>query len=144
MAWLERRNDGFRICFHFSGQRFTRSLLTHDARAANGALARLEDNLRRIGQQWRASGRRGIHLSCHSGGNLGAALPMHGRSLYNSIALVFNPIPFHRKNLERFPNTLPPQPQCASARLKILGSVMERAGSSPAPATLLTRGCVDF
>src|SRR4029079_13162076 len=48
MAWLEKRNDGFRICFRFSGQKFTRSLLTHDARAANGALARLEDNLRRV------------------------------------------------------------------------------------------------
>lgn len=48
MAWLEKRNDGFRICFRFSGQKFTRSLLTHDLRAANGALARLEDNLRRV------------------------------------------------------------------------------------------------
>ncbi len=48
MAWLEKRNDGFRICFRFSGQKFTRSLLTHDARAANGALARLEDNVRRL------------------------------------------------------------------------------------------------
>jgi integrase len=48
MAWLEKRNDGFRICFRFSGQKFTRSLLTEDARSANGALARLEDNLRRV------------------------------------------------------------------------------------------------
>jgi hypothetical protein len=48
MAWLEKRGDGFRICFRFSGQKFTRSLFTHDARAANGALARLEDNLRRV------------------------------------------------------------------------------------------------
>jgi len=48
MAWLEKRGDGFRICFRFSGQKFTRSLLTDDSRSANGALARLEDNLRRV------------------------------------------------------------------------------------------------
>jgi integrase len=48
MAWLEKRGDGFRLCFRFSGQKFTRSLLTEDSRSANGALARLEDNLRRV------------------------------------------------------------------------------------------------
>jgi len=41
MASLEERAGKFRIVFRFSGQ-------TRDERSARGALARLEDNLRRI------------------------------------------------------------------------------------------------
>src|SRR6478735_1663285 len=48
MVWLEKCGHCFRIYFRFSGQKFTRSLLTDDTRSASGALARPEGNLRRI------------------------------------------------------------------------------------------------
>ena len=48
MATIERHGLGFRIAFRFAGQRFRRTLKSKNAKEANGALARLEDNLRRV------------------------------------------------------------------------------------------------
>ncbi|MCY2993347.1 MAG: site-specific integrase [Planctomycetota bacterium] len=48
MASLEQRGNAYRIVFRHAGQKITRSLKTHDERAANACLARLEDNLRRL------------------------------------------------------------------------------------------------
>ena len=48
MASLELRNGTYRIVFRFGGQKFARSLKTNQVSAANLALARLEDNLRRV------------------------------------------------------------------------------------------------
>ncbi len=48
MASLELRNGNYRVVFRFGGQKFARSLNTDDSRQADLALARLEDNLRRL------------------------------------------------------------------------------------------------
>ncbi len=48
MAMLESRNGNYRVIFRFGGRRHTKSLRTSNARAASVALARLEDNLRRL------------------------------------------------------------------------------------------------
>ena len=48
MASLELRNENYRVVFRFGGQKFARSLNTDDRRQADLALARLEDNLRRL------------------------------------------------------------------------------------------------
>jgi len=48
MAWLEKRDDCYRIIFRFGDRRFARSLKTADRRAANSCLTRLEDNLRLV------------------------------------------------------------------------------------------------
>ncbi|MCA9129178.1 MAG: hypothetical protein KDB22_18950 [Planctomycetales bacterium] len=48
MASIEQRGNSFRIVFRLNAQRFSRSLNTTSRRTAEAALARLEDNLRRV------------------------------------------------------------------------------------------------
>jgi integrase len=48
MASIEKRGNAYRIIFRFRGIKYTRALNTHEERAANFALARLEDTLHRI------------------------------------------------------------------------------------------------
>ncbi len=48
MASLEKRGNSYRIVFRHAGRKHTRSVHTTNQKAANGALARLEDNLRRL------------------------------------------------------------------------------------------------
>ncbi len=48
MASIELRNGTFRIVFRYGGQKFARSLKTTELSEANLALARLQDNLRRV------------------------------------------------------------------------------------------------
>lgn len=48
MATLEQRSGKYRVIFYFDGHRFTRSLKTRVQREAAAAVARLEDNLRRV------------------------------------------------------------------------------------------------
>src|SRR4051794_23462864 len=48
MAFIEKRGANFRLVFRYGGKRFRRSLETSDGVAAKSALARVEDNLRRI------------------------------------------------------------------------------------------------
>ncbi|MCA9159220.1 MAG: site-specific integrase [Planctomycetales bacterium] len=48
MASLELRNENYRVVFRYGGQKFARSLRTSDQQQAVLALARLEDNLRRL------------------------------------------------------------------------------------------------
>lgn len=48
MASLELRNGSYRVVFRFGGQKFGRSLKTKDKQQADLAMARLEDNLRRL------------------------------------------------------------------------------------------------
>ncbi|QDV23422.1 hypothetical protein [Aureliella helgolandensis] len=48
MASLELRNGTYRVVFRYGGQKFARSLKTNQPSAAKLALARLEDNLRRV------------------------------------------------------------------------------------------------
>src|SRR4051812_34857370 len=48
MATIEKRGNSFRLVFRFAGKRFRRSLKTNDHTAAQSALARLKDNLRRV------------------------------------------------------------------------------------------------
>lgn len=48
MAWLEKRSGRYRIAFRFDGQKLACSLKTAKPVAAQAALARFEDNLRRL------------------------------------------------------------------------------------------------
>ena len=48
MAYLEKRNQTYRLVFRLDGKKFSRSAKTKDRRAAELALARLEDGLRRV------------------------------------------------------------------------------------------------
>ncbi len=48
MASIELRNGTYRIVFRYGGQKFARSLKTTELSEANLALARLQDNLRRV------------------------------------------------------------------------------------------------
>jgi hypothetical protein len=48
MAFIEKRGERFRLVFRYGGKRFRRSLLTVDDTAAESALARVEDSLRRV------------------------------------------------------------------------------------------------
>ena len=48
MASLENRNGSFRVVFRYAGQKFGHSLRTKNEETANGSLARLVDNLRRV------------------------------------------------------------------------------------------------
>jgi integrase len=48
MAAIEKRGESFRIVFWFQGRRFRRSLETTSKTEAEGTLARLRDNLRRV------------------------------------------------------------------------------------------------
>jgi integrase len=48
MASLEKRAGKYRIVFRVGGRKFSRSLKTQNEKEANGFLARLEDNLRRV------------------------------------------------------------------------------------------------
>lgn len=48
MASLENRNGSYRVVFRFAGRRYSRSLDTTRLTEARAALARLEDNLRRL------------------------------------------------------------------------------------------------
>jgi integrase len=48
MASLEKRGGKFRIIFRLAGRKYARALKTPDPRAARAAVARLEDNLRRV------------------------------------------------------------------------------------------------
>ena len=48
MASLELRRGTYRVVFRYGGQKFARTLKTNQPCAANLALARLEDNLRRV------------------------------------------------------------------------------------------------
>ena len=45
---LERRNQTYYVNFRFDGCRYRRSLRTTDRRVAQAAVARLDDNLRRV------------------------------------------------------------------------------------------------
>ena len=47
MASIEQRAGTYRIVFRYGGQKYSRSLKTKHRRAAELALAQLEDNLRR-------------------------------------------------------------------------------------------------
>lgn len=48
MAWLLNRNGTFHIGLRFNGRLFKRSLKTKDSKTANGALGRVEENLRDV------------------------------------------------------------------------------------------------
>jgi hypothetical protein len=48
MASIEQRGNKFRIVFRYGGEKYSRSLRTRSRKAAEGSLARLEDNLRRL------------------------------------------------------------------------------------------------
>ena len=48
MASLERRGNRFRILFRFGGEKFSRALKTNSEKTALAAVARLDDNLRRV------------------------------------------------------------------------------------------------
>ena len=48
MASIENRGSTYRIIFRDHGRKFSRSLHTRSEKTALGALARLEDNLRRL------------------------------------------------------------------------------------------------
>lgn len=48
MAWLEKRSGCYRIVFRFDGQKLACSLKTQRLASAQSALARVEDNLRRL------------------------------------------------------------------------------------------------
>ena len=48
MAYLEKRNQTYRLVFRIDGKKFSRSAKTNDQRTAKLALARLEDGLRRV------------------------------------------------------------------------------------------------
>ena len=48
MAYLEKRNENYRIVFRLSGKRFSRSLETNSEPAANLALAKVRDGLHRL------------------------------------------------------------------------------------------------
>ena len=48
MASLDKRGRSFRVAFRFQGIRYTRALGTRNEKAAEAALARLEDNLHRL------------------------------------------------------------------------------------------------
>ena len=48
MASLEPRGDRFRIIFRYGGRKFTRGVRTPNEKTALAAIARLEDNLRRV------------------------------------------------------------------------------------------------
>lgn len=49
MASLEKRKGCYRVVFRYAGRKYSRSLLTANLTAARASLARLEDNLRRMG-----------------------------------------------------------------------------------------------
>jgi hypothetical protein len=49
MASFEQRAGRFRIVFRYAGQKFNRSIKTTNEKDSRGTLARLEDNLRRLG-----------------------------------------------------------------------------------------------
>ena len=72
MASLEQRNGRFRIVFRFGGQKLSRSLKTKDEDDANGAFARLQDNLRRAELG---------HLAVPEGADVAAFLLSDGRAL---------------------------------------------------------------
>jgi integrase len=48
MAYLEKRNQTYRLVFRLDGKKFSRSAKTKDRRAAELALAKLQDGLRRV------------------------------------------------------------------------------------------------
>ena len=48
MATIENRDGNFRLVFRYGGKRYRRSLVTTDDLAAQSALVRLKDNLRRV------------------------------------------------------------------------------------------------
>jgi integrase len=50
MASIEFRGSSYRVLFRYGGEKFSRSLKTDHLATANAALARLEDNLRRLEQ----------------------------------------------------------------------------------------------
>ncbi len=48
MAYLEKRNENYRVVFRLDGKRFSRSLDTNSETAADLALAKVKDGLHRI------------------------------------------------------------------------------------------------
>jgi integrase len=83
MASLEKRGGAFRIVFRYGGIKYSRALSTRNEKAAQAALARLEDNLHRLELRT---------LDVPTGGDLAGFLLSDGRAKPSATTSADSPI----------------------------------------------------